>query len=229
MSTVGPTWTDKLRSLRLGMEWASGLCATWKFQNDAFQAPENNDPWLELRMLRVFELGPADVLQCDNIDPVTGLPDADNPRAELAVTTSEFICEGRFFGRDQEHDVVAWVVGDEARRRMRLPYFRQTFLDPPATVAAPSPNMALIELFDIVPMPRFENRSSNAHGQKVQQRWQSEAVLEMRLSTTFADDDAASVGTWIEQVEISSDLLQPGGGSSLDPSIQLNNELIDAT
>ncbi len=226
MGTLGPTWKTKLDTLTRGLEWASGVCGVWKFQDDAFQAPESNDPWFELRMQRIFAVGGADeVLQCDNIDPATGLPDATNPRKEVVVGQREFRAEFRAFGRDQDHDVVAWVIAERTRTRMGLGYFRDEFLnkqpqvDDPAAV--PSANMALVELFDVFPMPPTN--------QVIMDRWQSEAVLEMRLSTTTAEDDAAAVGTWIEKVEISSNLLQPDGTTPLAPTLQLNNRLIDAS
>lgn len=219
MATSG--WANKLEWLTRGMEWATGVCGVWKFQMDAFQAPENNDPWFELRMRRIFETGQDEVCQVDNIDPVTGLPDATSPRAEVVVGQREFLCELRVFGRDQEHDVVAWVIAERARTRMRLPYFRQTFLSPPPADDIIQPEMSLITLFDVVPMPSPE--------QVVMDRWQSEAVLEMRLATVVRESDGAAVGTWIEKVALSSDkLLQPDGETPLDDSIQIDT-LIDAS
>jgi len=224
MATLGPNWQTKLKTLTRGLEWASGVCGVWKFQADAFQAPESNDPWFELRMARVFSIGSDEVLQCDNIDPETSAIDVVDPRKEVVVGQREFRCEFRAFGRDQDHDVVAWVIAERTRTRMGLPYFRDEFLnktprsDDPAAV--PSADMAIVELFDVFPMPPTN--------QVIMDRWQSEAVLEMRLSTTVAEDDPAAVGTWIEQVEISSNLLEPDGETPLDSSIQLNDRLIDA-
>ena len=215
MGTVGPTWSDKLDTLTRGLEWATEVQGAWKYQHGAFQVPQNNDPWFELRMMRVFSVGNAEVANCPNIDLNTGDPDATNPRKEVAISQKEFRCDVRVFGRDQSHDVVAWVVADKARTRMRLPYFTGEFLNNQAdTTGAPSMNMAIVELFDIVPMP--------PPTQAVQNRWQSEAMLEMRMSTSTAEDDPAAVGSIIEAVEISSDL-QP-----LDSSLQWDNELIDA-
>ncbi len=226
MATLGPDWKSKLETLTRGLEWASGVCGVWKFQDDAFQAPESNDPWFELRMMRVFSIGNDETLQCDNIDPATGQPDVESPRKEVVVGQREFRAELRVFGRDQDHDVVAWVIADRTRTRMGLPYFRDEFLnrtprvdDQPPII--PSANMAIVELFDVFAMPPTN--------QVVMDRWQSEAVLEMRLATTVAEDDPAAVGTWIEQVEVSSNLLQPDGETPLDSTLQLNNRLIDAS
>ena len=208
-----------------GLEWASGVCGVWKFQDEAFQAPESNDPWFELRMARVFSISPDETVQCDNIDPVTGLPDPVSPRKEVVIGQREFRAELRAFGRDQDHDVVAWVIAERTRTRMGLAYFRDEFLnktpDPNDPAAVPSANMAIVELFDVFPMPPTN--------QVIMDRWQSEAVLEMRLATTVAEDDPAAVGTWIEKVEISSNILQPDGVTPIDSSLQLDNRLIDAS
>lgn len=223
MANIGPDWQTKLATLTRGLEWASGVCGVWKFQADAFQAPQNNDPWFELRLRRVFVIGIDEVLQCDNIDPTTNLPDLVDPRKEVVVGQREFRVEFRVFGRDQDHDAVAWVIADRTRTRMMLPYFRNEFLNkvPVSTddAAVPSANMAIVEVFDVMPMPPAEKVVSS--------RWQSEAILEMRMSTTVAEDDPAAVGTWIEKVEISSNLLQPDGETPLDPSLQLDKRLID--
>ena len=225
MSVIGPDWKTKLDTLTRGLEWASGVCGVWKFQDEAFQAPESNDPWFELRMARVFSIGPDETAQCDNIDPVTKLPDKKNPRKEVVIGQREFRCELRAFGRDQDHDVVAWVIAERTRTRMGLSYFCDVFLNktpyPNDPAAVPSANMAIVELFDVFPMPPTN--------QVIMDRWQSEAVLEMRLSTTVAEDDPAAVGTWIEKVEISSNIKQPDGVTPIDPSLQLDNRLIDAS
>lgn len=223
MSNIGPTWQDKLDTLTRGLEWASGVSGVWKFQDDAFQAPQNNKPWFELRMRRIFSLAPDEVRDCDNIDPATGNPDVTNPRKEVVIGQREFRCEMRVFGRDQDHDAVAWVIAERTRTRMRLPFFTNEYLNKPPEDPdnVPSANISLIELFDVVAMP--------APVKDVQHRVQSEAILEMRLATAVAEDDAASTGTYIEKVEISSDLLQPDGVTPLAEALQLNDRLIDGS
>lgn len=219
MPTIGPSWGDKLDTLTRGLEWASGVQGVWKYQHDAFQAPNSNDPWFELRMMRVFAIGNAEIVHEDNIDPLTDDLDDENPRKDIAVSQKEFRCDMRVFGRDQSHDVVAWAIADSTRTRMRFPYFTDEFLNQQGG-QAPSANIAIVELFDIVPMPPTPK--------VVQDRWQSEAMFEMRLSTTAAEDDPAAVGSIIQAVELTSNLLQPDGTTPLDPSIQLDDELIDA-
>jgi hypothetical protein len=223
MTTVGATWQHKLDSLTRGLEWASGVCGAWAFQADAFQAPDHNDPWFELRMGRITRLGQDEVCSVDNIDPSTGLPDVTNPRAEIAVGQREFIAQLRVYGRDQEHDTVAWAIAEKCRTRMHLDYFNTTFLRIPfidGAANAMDPQLAIVDLFDVVAMPKPEQVISN--------RWQSEAVLEMRMSTKVAETDGAAIGTWIEKVQLTSDNLLQCGGDPLDASLQIDT-LIDAS
>ena len=148
-----------------------------------------------------------------------------SPRKEVVIGQREFRAELRVFGRDQDHDVVAWVIAERTRTRMGFSYFCDEFLnktpDPNDPAAVPSANMAIVELFDVFPMPPTN--------QVIMDRWQSEAVLERRLSTTVAEDDPAAVGTWIEKVAISSNIKQPDGVTPIDSSLQLDNRLIDAS
>jgi hypothetical protein len=45
------------------------------------------------------------------------------------------------------------------------------------------------------------------------------------LNTVFSDVDAAAIGTWIESIEISSDI-KDAGGVSLAAVLQLDDEVL---
>ena len=205
---IHPTWLQKVNALRDACAWATGTHGDWAYRKEAFGDPDDNDPWFELRMGRMRELGVDDLCYIDNGIPA-GDPGGEEPRQDMIVGQRQFFVELRTFNRDQEQDVVAWVVAERARTRMRLPYVRERFLNPVS--------VTLAELFEVVPMP-----SPRA---PVELRWQSEAVLEMDFATVVAETDAAAVGTWIESVRVSSDL-KNCAGVSLDPSIQLDNEVM---
>jgi hypothetical protein len=205
---IYPTWLQKCDAIRDACAWATGVCGDWAYKKEAFELPEDNEPWFELRMGRMRELGVDDICYTDNGVPA-GDPGGEFPRQDTIVGQRQFFVEMRTFNRDQEQDVVAWLVADRARTRLRLPYAKERFLTPV--------NVALAELFEVVPMPTPRA--------PVEQRWRSEAVLEMDLTTVVAETDGAAIGTWIESVEISSDL-KNCAGVSLDPSIQLDNEVM---
>jgi hypothetical protein len=203
------TWLDKTEALRDMIAWASGVCGDWKFKAAASGLPDDNVAWFELRMGRINALGIDETRYTDNIDPVTGLPDVNSPRKDTQCGQRVFGVEARFFNRDQEQDVVAWVAADRTRSRLRMGYAREEWLDPNV--------LSIVEIADVFAMPNPT--------QAVQMRWQSEALFEMSFATVIAEDDDAAVGSWIESVEISSTLRNPGG-VPLDPAVQLNNEVM---
>lgn len=215
MSQPFPTWAQKTEALRNAIAWAArGICGDWKYKKEAFSLPDNNNPWFELAMGRMLELGVDEVRSEDNIDPVTGNPDIENPRSDVMYSQRQFMVEARFFSFDQEHDTVAWLIADRMRTRFRFPYVRDRFLKPVG--------ISIVELLQIFPMPG----AGLAVPRQVEgMRWKSEAVLEMDLFTTLCERDDAAIGTWIETVEMSSTLKNPGG-VLLDPTLQLNNEVM---
>ncbi|MDP6424349.1 MAG: hypothetical protein QGG14_06370 [Planctomycetota bacterium] len=212
---IYPTWQQKVDAIKDACEWATGVCGDWKYKSRAFELPDDNDAWFTLAMGRIRELGVDETCYEDNgIDrpPNPGDPPlagGEFPRSDVMVGQRQMFVELRTFNRDQEQDVVAWVVAERARTRLRMQYARDRWFIPN--------KVAISELFEVVPMPTPR--------QVVAGRPQSEAVLEMDFSTVVAESDGAAIGTWIEQVEVSSQLKNPGG-VLLDPSIQLNEEVM---
>jgi hypothetical protein len=192
-----PTWEDKTNALRDAISWAAGgICGEWAYKHEAATLPDDNDAWFELRMGRMLEIGVDESRNEDNIDPSTGEIDFDNPRAEVSCGQRQFMIEVRFFNRDQEHDVVAWLVADRARTRLRMSYPRDKWLRPNV--------VSIVELLNVIPMPNPK--------QVIDMRWQSEAVIEMDFATIVAERDKAAVGTWIEKVQMAGTF-----GCALDP------------
>lgn len=205
-----PTWRQKTDALRDAIAWAAqGIAGDWKFKKEATSLPDDNNAWFELRMGRILERGVPDVVSEDNIDPTTGQPDVDNPRKEIVYSAREFFVEARFFSRDQEHDAVAWLIADRARSRLRMPYVRDRFFTPVG--------LSVLEFTDLFSMPN--------PNKVVMDRYESEALFEMQYFTILAEADNAAVGTWIETVELTSNL-KNAGGVPLDPKLQLDKEVL---
>lgn len=205
-----PTWSQKTEAIRAAIQWAAfNICGDWKFKKEATSLPDDNDAWFELRMGRLLEVGTPDIGHEDNIDPTTGDPDVESPRKEVIYSGREMYVEVRFFSRDQEHDAVAWVVADRARSRLRMPYVKERFFSPVG--------LSILEFLEIFPMPSPEK--------VVEYRWESEALFEMQFFTILSEVDNAAVGTWIETVEITSELKNPGG-VPLDSKLQLDKEVM---
>lgn len=207
-SEIYPTWLQKCDAIRDAVAWATQTHGDWAYRKEAFSDPDDNDPWFELRMGRMRELGVDDVCYLDN-GTTPSDPGGEFPRQDVIVGQRQFFVEMRVFNIDQEQDVVAWNVATRARTRMRLQYLKDRWFIPN--------QIGIAELFEVVPMP--------APRQPVELRWRSEAVLEMDLVTAVAETDTAAIGTWIETVEVSSNL-KNCAGVPLDPSIQLDNEVM---
>lgn len=208
-SEIYPTWLQKVNAVRDAVAWATGVCGDWAYKSSAFSLPEDNEAWFDLRMGRILTLGMDETRNVDNIDPLTGDPDVENPRAEVACGQRQFFVEIRAYNTDQEQDSVAWWVLERARTRLGFDYVESKFLAPV--------NVTIVETLQVIPMP--------APRKPVEMRWRSEALLEFDLSTVSTEQDDAAVGTWIETVEISSQMRNAGGGL-LDPSVQLNDEVM---
>ncbi len=56
-----------------------------------------------------------------------------------------------------------------------------------------------------------------------QQRQESEALLDIRFATAAVETDPRDRGTWIEKIEVSSDIKDPGG-TSIPASLQFDEE-----
>lgn len=209
-----PTWQDKTDAIRESLLWAAGprVCGDWAFKKEAFSLPDDNDPWFVLRMGPILEYGVDEQTNLDNIDPVTGEPDVDEPRSDMVVGQRLFTVQVRVMSRDQEHDTVAWIVAERIRSRMRFRYVKDKWFRPKC--------VALVSMGQVIPIPQ-----PPAKPEAVELRCQSEAVLEVSLATVITETDAAAVGTWIEQVEVTSQI-RNAGGTLIDSSLQLDQEVM---
>ena len=151
----------------------------------------------------MIEIGIDEIRYEDNIDPSTGEIDVENPRADVVCGQRSFTVEIRFKNRDQEHDSVAWVVAERTRARLRMSYPRDEWLRPNV--------VGIVELHQVIPMP--DPRGA------VEMRWQSEAVLEVNVTTAIAERDPSAVGTWIEKVEVAGTLICSLDPNSFDASV----------
>lgn len=200
-----PTWRQQTAAIKQAITVAgNNICGDWKFRKASHSLPENNVTWFELRPGPIQELGPDEVVQCDNIDPVSGLPVADNPRIELLVGQRTFIVQLRVFSRDQEPETNAAFALEDIRSALRFPFIIEKYLGPA--------DVSIVEMFTVIPMPDPPK--------SVDLRWQSEALLEIQFAMRVTTKSAMAIGTWIETVAITSDL------RNLDPSLQLDAEVM---
>lgn len=219
MPYAHPTWKDKTDKILEALCWASKLEGAWANTKEAFRLREPNaEAWFEIRVRALREIGIDETIQRDlestgsklqpGVDDPAPPGSLENPRQEEQCGQRQLTLDVRFFSGDTEHDSVAWVHADQTRARLRTSYVRNEFLRPVA--------VSIDTMFDVFALPTVSTPETD-------DREESEASLELILATTIREIDEAAVGTWIESVQVTSNLKQPGGGSSLDSSLQLDN------
>ncbi len=220
-----PPWDQKVKAIQEWVSWATRAKGDWFYTNEARGTPQPNEPYFRLIMRRLLETGVPETLNVDleNLpeDPGMPLPDvtAENPRAEVTIAYRTMQIDLRIYSYDQDANQAAWAVADFARTRMRMPTPRERFLA--------DYNVGLIDLFQVIHMPHraraFEGNRDKPT--ETDDRFYSEALIEMRMSTVVAESDASAVGTFIERTRVSG-TLEHCTGDLLDPSLQIDDELM---
>lgn len=180
MTAIAPDWPHKMLALQSAVHWASGRAATVVFRdsNAADAARQSGRPWITLAVDRITAVGQ------DTVE-VEAQPVGDP--IEVYSGQRDFTIELRAYSREQALGLQAWYLADQVRTRLRRSvYAREQWLEPN--------NIAIREMRNVVNMsPRL-----------VDGRAESEAVLELELSTAIRESDAANATTWIETVLLSS-------------------------
>lgn len=213
-----PSWGQKTDAILDWVAWATSAKGSWFYTKQSRGTAQPNKPYFELFVRNIIEVGVPEVLQIDLENPpdqdtngAVPLPTAtaDDPRAEVVVSQREIQIDLHVHSFDQDTNQTAWVVADTARTRMRMPAPQERFIR--------GKGLGLIELFQVVNMPTPVETTDD--------RFFSEAVLEMRLATSVAASDESAVGTFIERTRITSNLIGVDG-QPLNSAIQINNELM---
>lgn len=183
-----PGWDKKTAAIVNWVSWAARAEGDFRYTNRERGNAQPNEPYFELHMRRLLAVGVPEVLnvdlESDQSSSCYELPPLfpGEPRAEVVVTQKELEIDLHVFSFDQDANQSAWAVLDAARDRMWFPTGKERYLGPAG--------IAVIELFQVLHMPSPIVATDN--------RFFSEAVLEMKLSTAVARTDESAVGTWIE-------------------------------
>lgn len=196
-----PDFPDKFDAFRKAIEVASGCPVFWKFQSLEGRHREANRVWGELKPFSILPIG---VDWVKNVDEGT----VEYPRVEVVCGYRRVVFQLNFVSRSQEHKMSAWYAAIRAQSRIRYSFINAEFFAPFC--------MALETVGQVLDVPE---------GQVWDDRVEDVALLEITMSTTLEDRDAAAVGTWIENAVIASNL-KNAGGISLDPSLQWGLELM---
>lgn len=194
-----PDVPDKLAQFRSALMWATGCEIVWKNQNDGGRVRESNKVWGELTLLSILGLG-VDEIRNEETGTVSC------PRVETLCGHRILNFQLDMRSRSQDHPKSAWYRALRAQTRMRYPYVRTTYLTP-FEMSINTVSQILNNSF------AFDNRVEDV------------AILEFAINTVLNDQDAATVGTWIEHIEVTSDF-KNAGGVSWDSSLQLTDEVM---
>lgn len=217
-----PDWDAKVEAIKKWVCWATRANGDWYYRDTYQGTPQPNEPYFQLLLRRLVELGVPEVQQIDlenpPANPCVPLPNATQaePRAEMVVSNRLLHIDLRVHSYDQNANQAAWAVADATRSRMRMRTPRDRFLSPC--------QISLVETFQVIHMP---NRARAEEGDRdkptpTDDHFYSEALLELKLATVVAETDNSAVGTWIERTEVSSNLLH-GPGNPLAPVLQLDD------
>lgn len=200
-----PDLDQKMDAIKKWLRWCTEIEVVWIDQDDGGRVRESQKVWGELRPRRIVTLG-VDETRYEDVDNLAG--DARYPRQDTIIGQRQLMLELRTKSRDQNHRQSAWYAATRAQLRVRYLYGKNKWLAPF--------DLSLATVADVVNMPEIKIKND---------RIEDIANLEFTLNTFLCDKDTAAIGTWIEHVEVSSDL-KNAGGTSLDPSIQLDKELM---
>jgi len=203
---VYPDLPKRMDAVREAVQWAAGINAVWRDQDDGGIVRRENRAWIELRPRRIQRVGWDDRRHVD-----LETPDTEGtlkwPRQELLVSWREIYFEARFRSRTQEHDCAAWYYAARMQTRLQSSYLKEKWL---------SGNLlAIADIGDVINMPDtlvFQNRREDI------------AIVEFTLNATLCEEDGASVGSWIDRVLVTSNI--KCGDTPIDASLQLNDDVM---
>ena len=202
MTIAYPPIAKRTEAIKDWACWATGVTAVWGDQPDGGLVRDSDAPWIELRPKRIMKVGTD-----EKIHEETG--DATWPRREVTVAQRVLTFEMRGFSRSQDHWAAGWAALLDAHIKMENRAGKDKYFSPNC--------LSLNTVGDIINMPTeriFDSRIEDI------------AMFEFSMNTTLTDIDSRSIGSWIEQVEVTSEIKDAGGEDLLDSSIQLNDEVL---
>ena len=193
-----PDLPVQMRAFAKYVEWAAGCVAVWINTNEHGLVREDEGAWCELSLSR-FKKTSKEIRERD-----TGA--LIYPRQEVLNIEGILQIQANFKSRTQDLDDAAYNYATKAQNLIDLPYARQTFLTPN--------QLSLNVVGDVIDMPK-----------SVDDRVEDIAVVEYDLNAVLTIEDSAAVGTYIEHIELTSNIKNVIG-TSLDSSLQLDDEVI---
>jgi len=203
-----PDLPEQLQAFQRFCAWATKCPVVWRDTEEASTVRKANEVWGELLLRSIKSIGTDEIRHID-LEDVTPPVALDNPRQECLGGQRLLNIQLNMKSRKQsfENGQVGWYAAEQARAKIAYP-FAMSFFKPVNMSFSSAPN-----LVNMSTMFSFDDRIEDT------------AAVEFFMNAVVTDADSAAIGTYIESVEISSDL-KHAGGASLDASLQLDDEVI---
>lgn len=200
MAIENPTLSQKFDCLKDAVIWASRESNTaWGLQAGPRER-EPNESWVQLDLLRISGIG-SDENRYEDID-------GDFP-ADLTVVGQRLLkIQVTCFSRNNEHSFAAYTLAENTKGRLSAPFAAENWYSDGC--------IAFSDATDVINTP---------DGVTVDNRDESKAIFELSFLTVVTQTDEAFASSFIENIEVTSDL-KVSGDASLDESLQLDEELI---
>lgn len=199
-----PDLPEQFRAFQEAVAWSSESRIVWFNTTDGGDVREANEVWGELFLRRIRTLGIDETRYCD-------LSDSEEwARQDVVNSVKQLDIRLHMRSRQQnfEDANVGWYKATRTQVRLWYQYVTDTYLKPY--------QLSLATVGDVIDMPRRADHDD---------RIEDLAVLDFTLNAVLTDTDEAAVGSWIESLEITSNLKNPGG-EPLSPVLQWDNEVI---
>ena len=192
-----PTLDTKMDALQRALEWAFGCRIRFGRSPEANEYEPYGSVWGNLVLMFAGDAENCDVEIRDvDIEAYDGV----NPRQEVAIRQTQLRFQLTLRSRSQKPSKSAWATGLTGMSRVKLPWFIEEFLTPY--------NLALGEF-----------RQLTDSGFTYDNRVEDMAIFEILVYTVMVECDSAARGTWIERVEVTSDLGLPSSLEWSDETI----------
>jgi hypothetical protein len=192
-----PTLDVKMDALQRALEWAFGCRIRFGRSPEGNEYEPYGSVWGDLVLMFAGDAENCDV-EIRDVD--IAAYDGVTPRQEVAIRQTQLRFQLTLRSRSQKPSKSAWATGLTGMSRVKLPWFIEEFLTPY--------NLAIGEF-----------RQLTDSGFTYDNRVEDMAIFEILVYTVMVECDEAARGTWIERVEVTSNLGLPSSLEWSDETI----------
>lgn len=193
-----PTLPQKMEAIRNAISWAGrGLPVFFVRQKEGGRIREPNRNWGEIELFSIRTIEQDYVTDIDRDNETGNDPE---PRQEIAIGTRQITLQLSIRSRTQEPEKSGWY--DATDLSLRLAYSRV------ADIWLRPNNIVLNQISVINDKPyNYENRIEDL------------ALFELVFLTVIEDNDSTARGTWIESIDVTSEI------DDMQEALQMDKEI----